>query len=139
MVKPRSRAADLTRCCWQVVLALLAISILAWGGMGIPAALAQSTDAEAMRPLELTVQERQELADLRTEKRFKRFIDDRISHSPEIQDRIEIEVDRAFARTTTLLNIVLAILTLIPLLAALGVWLLRRSVVSELVTEVRAQ
>ena len=48
-------------------------------------------------------------------------------------------MDRAFARTTTLLNIVLAILTLIPLLAALGVWLLRRSVVSELVSEVRTQ
>ncbi|MEM1281058.1 MAG: tetratricopeptide repeat protein, partial [Cyanobacteria bacterium P01_H01_bin.152] len=73
------------------------------------------------------------------EKRFKRFIDDRIANSPRIQDRIEIEVDRTFERTTTLLNIVLAILTLIPLLAALGVWLLRRSVVSELVTEVRSQ
>jgi tetratricopeptide (TPR) repeat protein len=139
MVKLQFHTTDLTRRCWPGVLALLAISILAWGGMGIPAALAQSTDAAAAQPLELTAQERQELADLRTEKRFKRFIDDRISHSPEILDRIEIEVDRAFERTTTLLNIVLAILTLIPLLAALGVWLLRRSVISELVTEVRAQ
>lgn len=87
----------------------------------------------------LAPEERKELEDLRTERRFKQFIDQRIANSPQIQDRLELEVDRAFARTTTLLNVVLAILTLIPLLAALGVWLLRRSVVSELVGEVRTQ
>jgi len=131
---------------WRRAIAAVALAgWLIWmgWGWGYPA-WAQSasrdpapTDLEL--PSTLTIQERQELEDLRTEKRFKQFIDQRIANSPQIQDRIEIEVDRAFARTTTLLNIVLAILTLIPLLAALGVWLLRRSVVSELVTEVRTQ
>ena len=111
---------------------------VAWA-QSAPANVINTASTEVINTADLTPQERKELEDLRTEKRFKRFIDDRISNSPEIQDRIEIEVDRAFSGTATLLNIVLAILTLIPLLAALGVWLLRRSVVSELVSEVRIQ
>jgi tetratricopeptide (TPR) repeat protein len=90
-------------------------------------------------PVAPSLQELQELQDLRTEKRFKGFIDQRLANSPEVQDRIELEVDRAFARTTTLLNILLVILTSLPVIAALGIWLLRRSVIGELVAEVRAQ
>ncbi|MEB3268090.1 MAG: hypothetical protein VKJ09_06080, partial [Leptolyngbya sp.] len=124
---------------WAWVMAgVLGITLLT-GAVGDAPAWAATVPGDDAPTVTLTAEERQELEDLRTEKRFKQFIDDRISHSPEIQDRIEIEVDRAFERTTTLLNILLAILTLIPLLAALGVWLLRRSVVSELVTEVRTQ
>ncbi|MEO1208927.1 MAG: tetratricopeptide repeat protein [Cyanobacteria bacterium J06638_20] len=124
---------------WQACLGILLGLLLPIVFWYTPAALAQTSLTDSDSAPALTAQERQELDDLRTEKRFKRFIDDRIANSPQIQDRIEIEVDRTFERTTTLLNIVLAILTLIPLLAALGVWLLRRSVVSELVTEVRSQ
>lgn len=120
------------------ILICLCVLICCWN-LWTSAAAAQSMSPVQEDAATLTAQERQELESFRTEKRFKRFIDDRISNSPEIQDRIEIEVDRAFERTTTLLNILLALLTLIPLLAALGVWLLRRSVVSELVTEVRSQ
>ena len=87
----------------------------------------------------LSQQERHELEDLRTEKRLQQLIDQSLSRSPQFQDRIEFEVDRAFERTTTLLNILLVILTSIPLFVALGIWLLRRSVVSELVAEVRSQ
>ncbi|MEL6380938.1 MAG: tetratricopeptide repeat protein [Cyanobacteria bacterium J06626_18] len=123
----------------RTAIALLTILSL-WLAIGhTPSAWAQSVTPKIINTDDLTPQERQELEDLRTEKRFKRFIDDRISNSPEIQDRIEVEVDRVFNGTATLLNIVLATLTFIPLLAALGVWLLRRSVVSELVSEVRVQ
>ncbi|MEM9218169.1 MAG: tetratricopeptide repeat protein [Cyanobacteria bacterium P01_F01_bin.150] len=87
----------------------------------------------------LSQQDRNELEELRTEKRLQQLIDQSMSRSPQFQDRIEFEVDRAFERTTTLLNILLVILTSIPLFVALGIWLLRRSVVSELVTEVRSQ
>ena len=90
-------------------------------------------------PTAPSLKELQELQDLRTEKRFKGFIDQRLANSPEVQDRIELEVDRAFARTTTLLNILLVILTSLPVIAALSVWLLRRSVISQLVAEVRSQ
>lgn len=129
------RANQRWQSCLGIILGLL-LQLTLWY---TPTVLAQDNPTELKNASVLTTQERQELEDLRTEKRFKQFIDDRIANSPQIQDRIEIEVDRTFERTTTLLNIVLAILTLIPLLAALGVWLLRRSVISELVAEVRNQ
>ncbi|MEM9006820.1 MAG: hypothetical protein AAGE59_25250, partial [Cyanobacteria bacterium P01_F01_bin.86] len=138
----RAWVSWLGRICreWpKAAIALLAMLLLWLPGAYTAPAWAQFASPKIINTDDLTIQERQELEDLRTEKRFKRFIDDRISNSPEIQDRIEVEVDRVFDGTATLLNIVLAILTLIPLLAALGVWLLRRSVVSELVTEVRIQ
>lgn len=138
----RSWAFWVDKGCRRVrngAIALLTFIILGLTVCYTPAALAQSTPPAPNDAATLTSSEWQELQDLRTEKRFKLFIDQRIANSPEIQDRIEIEVDRAFERTTTLLNLVLAILTMIPLLAALGVWLLRRSVVSELVSEVRTQ
>ncbi|NEQ96642.1 MAG: tetratricopeptide repeat protein [Cyanothece sp. SIO2G6] len=87
----------------------------------------------------LLLQERQELEQFRLEKKLQDLIDRSLIRSPELQDRIELEVDRAFGRTTTLLNILLVTLTFIPLLAALGIWLLRRSVLAELVAEVRSQ
>ena len=102
-----------------------------------------AADATAPNPAStvrlLSQQERHELEDFRTEKRLQQLIDQSLSRSPQFQDRIEFEVDRAFERTTTLLNILLVILTSIPLFVALGIWLLRRSVVSELVAEVRSQ
>ncbi|MGF1521054.1 MAG: tetratricopeptide repeat protein [Leptolyngbyaceae cyanobacterium] len=135
-----SWAGSIRRQLQRTAIALLTILLLGLMAWPPPIARAQSISSPTViNTADLTPQERQELEDLRTEKRFKRFIDDRISNSPQIQDRIEVEVDRVFDGTATLLNIVLAILTLIPLLAALGVWLLRRSVVSELVSEVRVQ
>lgn len=122
---------------WPIALLLPMLLSLTIGHA--PVALAQSAPTASDPSIMLSTQEQRELDDLRTEKRFKQFIDDRITNSPKIQDRIELEVDRAFNGTATLLNVVLAILTFIPLLTALGVWLLRRSVVSELVSEVREQ
>ncbi|MEM0982125.1 MAG: hypothetical protein AAGH78_17880, partial [Cyanobacteria bacterium P01_H01_bin.58] len=91
---------------WQACLGILLSLLLPIALWYTPAALAQTSPANLDSASTLTAQERQELDDLRTEKRFKRFIDDRIANSPRIQDRIEIEVDRTFERTTTLLNIV---------------------------------
>ncbi|MGI2901874.1 tetratricopeptide repeat protein [Tolypothrix sp. VBCCA 56010] len=55
----------------------------------------------------------------------------------EISEQVDNEVDRAFGHTATLLNIMLVVLTLLPILAAAGLWLLRRSVISELVAETK--
>ncbi|MGB3493723.1 MAG: tetratricopeptide repeat protein [Elainellaceae cyanobacterium] len=87
----------------------------------------------------LTLTEQRELAQLRLESQIQRIVQDKLNRSPEVQDRIELEVDRAFERTTTILNMLLAILTAIPIVVALFVWLLRRSVISQLVSEVRTQ
>ncbi|MBD2693017.1 tetratricopeptide repeat protein [Anabaena catenula] len=64
---------------------------------------------------------------------------EKLQQEKEIRDRVQEEVDRAFSRTTTILNILLVVLTLLPILAAAGVWLLRRSVISELVAETKQQ
>ncbi|MBD2525353.1 tetratricopeptide repeat protein [Nostoc sp. FACHB-133] len=64
---------------------------------------------------------------------------EKLQQEKEIRDRVQSEVDRAFGHSTTLLNILLIVLTFLPILAAAGVWLLRRSVVSELVTETKQQ
>lgn len=106
-----------------------------------PPSLESVVQEDPMTPVSLKwlQQTEQELERYRTDQRLKELINAKLSSSPEIQDRIELEVDRAFERTTTILDILLVILTSIPVLAALGVWLLRRSVISELVTEVRSQ
>lgn len=73
----------------------------------------------------ISTQQREELEKLQQEK--------------EIRDRVQNEVDRAFSYTTAMLNILLVVLTLLPILAAAGVWLLRRSVISEIVAETKQQ
>jgi tetratricopeptide (TPR) repeat protein len=55
----------------------------------------------------------------------------------EIDNQVQEEVDRAFNHTTALMNILLVVLTMLPILAAAGVWLLRRSVISEVVAETK--
>ncbi|MCL1471084.1 tetratricopeptide repeat protein [Argonema antarcticum] len=72
---------------------------------------------------EISQTEREELQQLRQEK--------------EIRDRVQTEVDRAFSRATTLINILLFVMTLFPFATALGVWLLRRSVINQIVSETR--
>ncbi|MBD1935277.1 MULTISPECIES: TPR end-of-group domain-containing protein [Cyanophyceae] len=73
----------------------------------------------------LSVQEQQEVERLRLEL--------------EIRDRVQSEVDRAFSRTTTLLNTLLFILTLFPIVAAVGVFFLRRSVINQIVSGTQNQ
>lgn len=72
---------------------------------------------------EISQTEREELQQLRLEK--------------EIRDRVQMEVDRAFSRASTLINILLFVMTLFPFATALGVWLLRRSVINQIVSETR--
>ncbi|MCL1464589.1 TPR end-of-group domain-containing protein [Argonema galeatum] len=72
---------------------------------------------------EISQTEREELQQLRQDK--------------EIRDRVQTEVDRAFSRATTLINILLFVMTLFPFATALGVWLLRRSAIDQIVSETR--
>lgn len=62
---------------------------------------------------------------------------EKLQQEKEIRDTVQAEVDRAFSRTTTMLNILLVVLTILPVGTAIIVWLLRRSVVSQLVTEIK--
>jgi tetratricopeptide (TPR) repeat protein len=57
----------------------------------------------------------------------------------EISKQVEDEVDRAFNNTTTILNILLVVLTVLPIFAAAGVWLLRLSVKNQIQAELNKQ
>lgn len=122
-----------------------------------------STNSLAAQPIPasqppLSVQEQEELQRLRQEEQIRelirqnlqadgvvntrikteieRAVRERVRDSREIDERIQIEVDRAFGHTTSILNVLLVVLTLMPLLAILGGWLLRRSVISEILSEI---
>jgi tetratricopeptide (TPR) repeat protein len=73
----------------------------------------------------LSNQEREELERLRQEK--------------EIRDRVQAEVDRAFTRTTTLLNTLLLVLTLFPIAIAASVVLLRRSLMNQIISDAQKE
>ncbi|QSJ18993.1 tetratricopeptide repeat protein [Nostoc sp. UHCC 0702] len=73
----------------------------------------------------ISTQQREELEKLQQEK--------------EIRDRVQNEVDRAFSYTTAMLNILLVVLTLLPIFATFGVWLLYRSVISQVISETKKQ
>lgn len=86
----------------------------------MPALLAQAKGAPAISPTE-----RQELQQLRLEK--------------EIRDRVEAEVDRAFSRLTTSMDMLVFALALFPVVTALAVWLLCRNFINQIVSETRSQ
>lgn len=73
----------------------------------------------------LSVQERRELELLRKE--------------GEIRNSVQAEVDRAFSHTTTLINILLFVILLFPVSMVLGLWLLRRSIINQIITEIKQE
>jgi tetratricopeptide (TPR) repeat protein len=87
----------------------------------------------------LSTREKQELEQFRQEKRVRDLVDRNLQDNSIVRDQVESEVDRAFNKNTTLLNILLALLTLLPVLVAVGFLLLRRSVINEIVSETKRQ
>ncbi|MEN9215613.1 MAG: tetratricopeptide repeat protein [Gloeomargarita sp. DG02_4_bins_56] len=55
------------------------------------------------------------------------------------QEFVQAEVDRAFRHTTILLNLLLLVLILLPIATGLGLWWLRRSLLTQLVQAATAQ
>lgn len=76
---------------------------------------------------------------MKQEKRIRELVEESIYQSQQLSDRVQSEVDRAFGASTTLLNILLVVLTALPILVALGVWFLRPNVISQLLNEVKPQ
>ncbi|MGJ3246902.1 MAG: tetratricopeptide repeat protein [Elainellaceae cyanobacterium] len=67
------------------------------------------------------------------------LIRDEIEDSGFLRDRIQDEVDRSFNGTMVLINVLLVVLTFLPILSAIYIWLLRRSVVNQIVQDSRDQ
>jgi len=76
---------------------------------------------------------------LREDRQLQELIEKDLDRSFTIRSQIQTEVDRAFSHTTTLLNVLLALLTFLPVLAAASVWFIRRSVINQLVNETKQQ
>jgi tetratricopeptide (TPR) repeat protein len=83
--------------------------------------------AQKLSPLE-----RRELQILRQERQ-------KFQQETQIRNLVQTEVDRAFNRTTTLITILLFVIILFPLAMALGLWLLRRSIINQLVSEIKQE
>ena len=57
----------------------------------------------------------------------------------QIRERVQSEVDRAFIHTTTIVNILLVVMTLIPFFVGFLLWLLYGSVKNQIVIETKKQ
>ncbi|MBT9313408.1 tetratricopeptide repeat protein [Leptothoe kymatousa] len=75
----------------------------------------------------------------RNDPQLQRLVEEDLQKSLVIRQVIQDEVDRTFNHTTTLLNVLLVVLTAIPILTAAGFWFIRRSVINQVLVEVQNQ
>ncbi len=76
---------------------------------------------------------------IREDRQLQQLVEDDLEKSFVIRAQIQEEVDRAFSHTTALINVMLALLTSIPVLAAVGIWFIRRSVIGQITQETKQQ
>ena len=98
-----------------------------------------TTSPQPAPTVTVSVQEQDEFKELKEEKRIRELVEESIYQSQQLSDRVQSEVDRAFGVSTTLLNILLVVLTALPIVVAVGVWFLRPKVISQLHDEVKEQ
>jgi tetratricopeptide (TPR) repeat protein len=79
------------------------------------------------------------LEQLRGDRQLQELVEEDLEKSIVIRGQIQEEVDRAFNHTTTLINVLLGILTFLPVLIAVSVWFIRRSVIHQIVSETKQQ
>lgn len=76
---------------------------------------------------------------LKEDHRLQEILEEDLERSIVIRSQIQTEVDRAFSHTTTLLNTLIGVLTFLPVLAAVSIWFIRRSVLNQIVAETKKQ
>lgn len=103
----------------------LALSLILLSAGTVSAQPKPDASAQVTLSPAITTQQREELERLRQEK--------------EIHDSVEKQVERAFGYNRSMLNILLSVLTALPILVAISIWFLRSSVKSELVAETKKQ
>ncbi|MDX2232689.1 MAG: tetratricopeptide repeat protein [Leptolyngbyaceae cyanobacterium bins.349] len=81
----------------------------------------------------------EKLQRLQEDKQLQELVEKDLERSITIRSQIQEEVDRAFNHTTTLLNVLLAVLTCLPVLAAVSIWFIRRSVLNQIIAETKRQ
>ncbi len=81
----------------------------------------------------------EKLERLREDRQLQELVEEDLEKSFTIRAQIQEEVDRAFSHTTSLLNVLLGVLTFLPVLAAVSVWFIRRSVITQILGETKKQ
>jgi tetratricopeptide (TPR) repeat protein len=76
---------------------------------------------------------------LRIDPELQHLVEEDLEKSLVIRQQIQTEVDRTFSHTTSLLNVLLGVLTAMPVLIAAGFWFIRRSVINQVLSETRKQ
>ncbi|MBW4470934.1 MAG: tetratricopeptide repeat protein [Stenomitos rutilans HA7619-LM2] len=79
------------------------------------------------------------LEQLRDDRQLQELVEEDLEKSLAIRALVQVEVDRTFSHTTTLINVMLGILTFLPILAAVSVWFIRRSVINQIIGETKQQ
>jgi tetratricopeptide (TPR) repeat protein len=130
---------------WNRIVFACAIAIcLLWSGAFCQSAWAESATTAAtpqIAPAPSTVNPSfwEKLQRLQDDKQLQELVERDMERSITIRAQIQDEVDRAFSHTTALLNVLLAVLTCLPVLAAIGIWFIRRSVLNQIVSETKKQ
>jgi tetratricopeptide (TPR) repeat protein len=70
---------------------------------------------------------------------MQKFVKEEIRDSKEVGDRIQEEVDRTFGWTLSLLNSLITVLIAIPILTGLAAFWLRRSIIGQVVQDIRKE
>jgi tetratricopeptide (TPR) repeat protein len=76
---------------------------------------------------------------IREDRQLQRLVEDDLEKGFVIRSQIQEEVDRAFSHTTALINVMLGLLTFIPVLSAVGIWFIRRSVIGQIAQQTKQQ
>jgi tetratricopeptide (TPR) repeat protein len=118
-----------------VACAIVFLTFCLWTGI----ALAASSPPQMTAPSPTYNSFWEKLERLREDRQLQQLVEDDLEKSFVIRTQIQEEVDRAFGHTTTLLNVLLGVLTALPVLIAVGVWFIRRSVINQIINETKKQ
>jgi tetratricopeptide (TPR) repeat protein len=124
----------------QVAVGLLIVflSVLLYSGVAIAEPQTTPTTPQITTQPPLTsIWEK--LERLRDDRQLQELVEEDLEKSIVIRAQIQEEVDRAFGHTTALLNVLLGVLTALPILAAASIWFIRRSVLNQIITETKKQ
>lgn len=127
----------------QRIAIALAVACLSWllltGGAIAQTTAAPPATADLKAPSPYTNSFWEKLERLREDKQLQDLVEEDLEKSLAIRAQIQAEVDRAFSHTTSLLNVLLGVLTFLPVLAAVSVWFIRRSVITQIMGDTQQQ
>ena len=121
------------------LMALLSLFLFTGAALAAPELPPPTTPAQLKDPSPYTNSFWEKLERLREDKQLQELVEDDLEKSLTIRAQIQTEVDRAFSHTTSLLNVLLGVLTFLPVLAAVGVWFIRRSVINQITRDTKQQ